>query len=146
MAKRPNPMKKTPLSKKTRELMRKIKSEDDVSLLSRMLQKVMGPNFGELASHYGLSIEDTIRFRAVATRLRESREKRGMDLKAAAEALHIPQYGLRDIEECRVTQLKPSVLHAYIDFFGLKGWFARWRKANRKLAARLAPDRKSDRK
>ena len=73
----------------------------------------------------------------------KSREKRGMDLKAAAKALHIPQYRLRQIEGCRVTQLKPSVLHAYIDFFGLKEWFARWRKSNRKLAARLAPDAKS---
>ena len=136
-------MKKTPLSKQTRELLRKIQSEDDVSLLSRMLQKVMGPNFGELSSHYGLSIEDTIRFKAVATRLREIREKRGMDLKAAAKALHIPQYRLREIEGCRVTQLKPSVLYAYIDLFGFKEWFARWRKANRKLAARLAPDAKS---
>ena len=136
-------MKKTPLSKKTRELMRKIKSEDEVRLLSRNLGKLMGPIFGELSSHYGLSIEDTIRFHAVATRFREIRESHGMDLKAAAKALHIPQYRLRDIEECRVTQLKPSVLHAYIDFLGLKEWFARWRKANRKLAARLAPDAKS---
>ncbi len=85
-------MKKTPLSKQTRELMRKIQSEDAVSLLSRLLGELMGPNFGELSSHYGLSIEDTIRFKAVATRLRESREKRGMDLKATAKALHIPQY------------------------------------------------------
>ena len=109
-----------PVSKKTRELMRKIKSEDDVSLVSHMLQKVMGPFFGELSSQYGLSIEDTIRFQAVATRLRESREKCSMDLKAAAKALHIPQYRLREIEGCRVTQLKPSVLYAYIDLFGMK--------------------------
>ena len=139
-------MKKKPLHTKTRELMRKIKSEDDVSLLSRMLEKLMGPKVGELSSHYGLSIEDTIRFQAIATRLRESREKRGMDLKAAAKALHIPQYRLRQIEGCRVTQLKPSVLHAYIDFLELGRWFARWRKANGKLAARLAPDRESDSK
>lgn len=119
-------MKKTPPSKQTRELMRKIQSEDDVDLLSRMLEKLMGPNFGELSSHYGLSIEDSIRFQAVATRLRESREKRGMDLKAAAKALHIPQYQLRQVEGCRVTQLEPSVLYAYIDFLGLKKWFARW--------------------
>ncbi len=136
-------MKKTPPSKQTRELMRKIQSEDDVSLLSHMLGKLMGPNFGEMSSHYGLSIEDTIRFQAVATRLREGREKCGMDLKSAAKALHIPQYRLREIEGCRVQQLKPSVLHAYMDLLGLKEWFARWRKANSKLAGRLAPDAKS---
>lgn len=136
-------MKKTPLSKKTRGLMRKILSEDEVRLLTRQLRKVMGPIFGGLSSHYGLSIEDTLRFQVVASRLRESREKRGIDLKAVAKIMHVPQYRLREIEECHLTQLKSSVLYAYIDFLGLGRWFARWRKANSKLAGRLAPDAKS---
>ena len=137
-------MKKTPPSKQTRELMRKIQSEDDVSLLSHMLGKLMGPIFGGLSSHYGLSIEDTIRFQAVATSFRESREKRGMDLKAVAKIMHVPQYRLREIEECHLKQLKSSVLHAHIDFLGLGRWFARWRKANSKLAVRLRLDKESD--
>jgi len=113
-------MKEARPSKETRELMRKILTEDEVRLLSRKLRKLMGPIMGEFGGRYGLNIEDTIRFQAVATRLRESRESRGMDLKAAAKVTHIPQYRLRDIEGCHLTNLKPSLLTAYIEFLDLR--------------------------
>ncbi len=58
--------------------------------------------------------------------------------------MHVPQYRLQEIEECHLKQLKSSVFDAYIDFLGLGGWFARWRKANPKLAARLRLDKESD--
>jgi hypothetical protein len=133
-------------SKKIRSLMRKILSEDEVRLISRRLGKVMTPILGELSSRYGPDIEDTVRFQAVATRLRDAREHRSIDLKAAAKILRIPQYRLRDIEQCHLKNLKASVLHRYIDFLGLGRWFARWRKANSKLAAHLGQDGESDNK
>jgi hypothetical protein len=117
--------------------MRKILSEDEICLISRRLKRVMSPIFGEVSSRYGLNIEDTIRFQAVATRLREAREHRSMDLKAAAKALGVPQYRLRDIEKGHLEEIKPAVIRQYIDFLGLGKWFARWRKANSQLAARL---------
>lgn len=126
--------------------MRKILSEDEVRLISRRLGKVMGPTFGELSSRYGLNIEDTVRFQAVATRLREAREHLGMDLKAAAKALGMPQYRLRDIEGCHLKNLKSSALRRYIDFLGLGRWFARWRKANSMLTAHLGLDQESESK
>jgi hypothetical protein len=61
--------------------------------------------------------------------------KRG---KSAAKALRLPRYRLRYIEQCSLKHLRGSDLQAYIDFLGLSEWFARWRKANAKLAARLA--------
>jgi Helix-turn-helix domain len=128
------------------ELMRKILSEDEVHLISRRLGKVVSPIFEELSSHYGLNIEDSIRFQAVATRLREARERRSMDLKAASKALSIPQYRLRDIEGCHLKNLKSPAVRQYIDFLGLGRWFARWFKANSKLAARLGIDQDSDSK
>ena len=124
--------------------MRKILSENEVRLISRRLEKVMSPLLGELSSAYRLNIEDAVRFQAVATRLREAREHRRMDLKAAAKALGIPQYRLRDIEGCHLKNLKSSALRQYIDFLGLGRWFARWRKANSALAARLALDQGSE--
>ena len=125
-------------SKNRADLMRKILSEDEVRSISRRLGKVIGPILGELSSNHRLNMGDSIRFQAVATRLREAREVRGMDLKAAAKVAHVPQYRLRYIEECNLRMLRSSDLDAYIDFFGLNKWFARWRKANSKLAARLA--------
>ena len=137
-------MKVAPISKETRSLKRKLLSEDQVHLISRRLGKVMSPILGELLNRYGLNIEDSIRFQAVASRLREAREDRNMDLKAAAKALGVPQYRLRYIEECRVKNLRSSDLHAYVDFLGLWKWFARWRRAHPNMAARLAPDAKSE--
>jgi hypothetical protein len=74
----------------------------------------------------------------VATHLKEARELRGVDLKSAAKAVGVPQYRLRDIEESRLQNLNLSALEKYVDFLSLSKWFARWRKANSKLGARLA--------
>jgi hypothetical protein len=42
-----------------------------------------------------------------------------------------------------VNNIRPADLRAYVAFLGLDKWFARWRRANPKLAARLALDAKS---
>jgi hypothetical protein len=139
-------MSETLASKKTRALMRKILSEDEVCLVTRRLRKVMGSILGELSGRYGLDIEDSVRFGAVATRLREAREARGMELKALAKALRVPQYRLQYIEDCNMKHLRTSDLHAYLDLLGLNKWFARWSRGNSKLAARLAPNSKSMRR
>ncbi len=130
-------MKETSESKKGGDLMRKILSDDEVRYISRGVRKVVRPILEEVL-RYGLSIEDTVRFGAVGHRLREAREARGTDLKATAKALRVPQYRLRYIEQCSVKSLRASDLHAYIEFLGLSKWFARWSRANAKLAARLA--------
>jgi hypothetical protein len=130
-------------SKKTRDLMRKILSEQEVRLMTRRLRKIVEPILGEPSENYGLEIEDAVRFGAVATRLREAREARGMDLKAAARAMRVPHYRLRYIEQRNLSRLRTADLHAYIDFLGLNKWFARWSRANSELAARLVPNSKS---
>jgi hypothetical protein len=89
---------------------------------------------GDLSGEYGRDIEDSVRFGAVATRLREARAARGLELKTAAKAVRVPQYRLRYIEECHLRQLRSSELLAYIDFLGLNRWFTRWSRANSKLA------------
>jgi len=123
--------------------MRKVLSEHEIRFISRRVREVIGPILGEQSGQYGLNVEDSLRFQAVATRLREAREQRGIDLRAAAKALRAPQYRLRYIEGCNLNELRSSDLHAYIDFLRLNKWFARWRKANSKLAVRLALDAKS---
>ncbi len=117
--------------------MRKILSDEEVRYIARRVRKVAGSILGEASLRYA-RIEDDVRFQAVAARLREARESRGMDLKAAAKALRVPQYRLRCIEKCGVEDLRPSDLRAYIEFLGLSKWFARWSRTNAKLAARLA--------
>ena len=102
-------MKDASPSKKTPVFMRKILSEDEIRLLSRKLRKVMGPVFGEFSRSYGLKIEDSIRFQAVATRLREAREKRGPDRKTVARALRVPDsdvpYRLKDEKKMKLQEV-----------------------------------------
>ena len=76
-------------SKGLQDLKQKILCEDEFRLVTRRLRKVIGPILGELSSAYGLDIEDSVRFGAVAARVRAAREARGLDLKAAAKALGI---------------------------------------------------------
>ncbi|MFQ5915728.1 MAG: helix-turn-helix domain-containing protein [Nitrospinota bacterium] len=105
--------------------------------MSKRLEEFLGQSVVDLMRQYGVNIKDNLRFQSVAVRLREAREERGMSLKAAAAALRVPQYRLRDIEEGRVKQISGHILQAYVEFHGLKRWFARWRRANSKLATRL---------
>ena len=129
--------------KQMRSLMRKILSDEEVQFLTRRLGKAITSISEKFSSPDDLELEDSIRFQAVVTHLRERREKSGMDLKAAARAMGVPQYRLRDIEECRMKNLDVSVLHRYLDFLGLKRWFTRWSKANPALAADLLVRRES---
>ena len=117
--------------------MRRILSDEEVQFLARRLAKAISSISGKFSLQDELDMEDSIRFQAVATRLRERREKGGMDLKAAAKAMGVPRYRLRDVEECRMKDLDASVLHRYVVFLGLKGWLTRWSKANPELAADL---------
>jgi hypothetical protein len=39
-----------------------------------------------------------------------------------------------------VNSIRPADLRAYVAFLGLDKWFARWRRANPKLARRLDMD------
>lgn len=139
-------MNKASTSKKSRALTRKILSEGEVRIVTLELEKVLGHMLGELSHRYGFEIEDSVRFGAVANRLREAREARGMDVKAAAKAVRVPQYRLRYIEECSVKNLRASDLRAYIEFLGSEKWFAQWTRANKKLAARLAANAEGKRK
>ena len=123
-----------------------ILSESEVRVLSREVRRVLSPILGEVSSYYGGEIEDSVRFGAVATRVRDAREARGLDLKAAAKTLRVPQSRLRDIEKCRMKSIRPTDLHAYIEFLEVNKWFAGWSKANPKLARRLDRNMKSKRK
>ena len=127
-----------PSKKQMRSLVRRILSDEEVRFVTRRLAKAISSISGALSFQDRLDLQDSIRFQAVATRLRERREKRGMDLKAAAKAMSVARSRLREIEECTVKNLDASVLHRYVDFLGLGRWFTRWSKANPKLAARLA--------
>jgi cytoskeletal protein RodZ len=123
--------------------MRRILSEEEVQFLTRPLAKATRSIFEKFSSRDELELEDSIRFQAVATRLRERREKDGLDLKAAAKAMGVPRYRLRDVEEGRMKILDASVLHRYVDFLGIGRWFTRWSKAHPELAADLLARRES---
>jgi hypothetical protein len=76
--------------KQMRSLMRKILSDEEVQFLTRRLGKAIASISEKFSSPDDLELEDSIRFQAVVTHLRERREKSGMDLKAAAR-----QWGCR---------------------------------------------------
>jgi|GEM_PF-3508349 len=130
-------MKRTPSSKKARTLQRRILSEDDIVSLTDRFRDMMNRSGLEQLLRYGIDPEEYFRFMAVATRLGERREAKGLDIKTVANRLKVPQYRLRDVENCRVNKLLPDVLTAYVDYLGLKSWFGRWKKGNPEIVARL---------
>jgi transcriptional regulator with XRE-family HTH domain len=132
-----------PSKKQMRSLMRRILSEEEVQFLTSRVAKATRSISEKFSSRDELELENSIRFQAVATRLRERREKSGMDLKAAAKALGVPRYRLREVEGCRMKNLDASVLHRYVDYLGIGRWFSQWSKAHLELAADLLARRES---
>lgn len=102
------------MAKGSEKLKRKVLSEHEIRIISRKVRQIIDPILGDHYSRYGLNVEDSIRFQAVATRLREAREACGMDLKAMGKALRVPQYRLRYIEDCNIKRLTSADLNAYI--------------------------------
>ena len=116
-------------------------------LLTEQEVKLVAKVFGELVPAEWLkpakaalgagAIEDLARLALLAERCRTAREKRGLDVKAAAAACKVAQYRIRAIERCQLRDLDPKALEAYVELLGLEAYVARWSRANAKLAARL---------
>jgi hypothetical protein len=118
----------------------KILTDQEVRALSKGLKALLGDFYTALDTASDIRLEDWLRFQAVADRCQDSRELRGVGLKAAAAALRVPQYRLKEIEGGSVNNILPDVLVRYIAYLGLTRWFGRWKKANPSLVARLALD------
>ena len=74
-----------------------ILDERDVATVSELLRASMGDVVG-YAEQRGISVEDTVRYMSLASRLREARESAGLSLKEVAKRLKLPQYRIRDAE------------------------------------------------
>jgi hypothetical protein len=83
-------------------------------------------------------VEETVRFFPVAEHCSAVRERKGLTISDAAKQLKVPQYRLKAIESCLVAEVKSDVLHAYIKFLGLSGWYGKWARSQ-KAGPRLGP-------
>ncbi len=119
------------------KLQQKILTDEEVRYLSEKLRQSLGGTFSEMAQQYGLSIEDHFRFSPLAARLVNARNTLDLSLKEAAAALKVAQHRLADIENARTNDLSPDLVVRYVEYLGIKVWFARWKRANAELAARL---------
>jgi hypothetical protein len=122
--------------------MRKLKqtlilNDPEVGQLAAVLRTLMGERVMELADAYGVDVESTLRFGAVAEKCRKAREERGLSLKDAATTLKVPQYRLKAIEASHVQGIDAVVLKLYVEFLGLERWLGQWARHNRALHARL---------
>ena len=90
-----------------------------------------------LAEGLGVSIEDTVRFLAVARQCVAARETVGLSLREVASRLRASQYRIRDIEFGHIQRIQPTLFLQYMSLVGLKDWYARWSQENVELAKRL---------
>ena len=113
-----------------------ILSSAQVRVLTSRIRRLLGPEIlGGASRHW--SMADTIRFSAVAASCVQERERRGMTLKDAAGKLKVPQYRLRAVETGHLSEVRPEVLTAYLEFLRLTSWSTRWARANPRLSRRL---------
>ena len=61
----------------------------------------------DMITQVGQDVVDDLRFAPLAAEFAAARERRGLDLKAAAKALKRPQYVVRQIEQGRLAELDP---------------------------------------
>lgn len=82
--------------------------------------------------------ENTIRYKSLSEKCRQTRESAGISLKQLAVELKIPQYRIRAIEEGRFGEIRYADLNGYLATIGLEKWYKKWAKANPSLAKDLS--------
>ena len=113
-----------------------ILDERDVATVSELLRASMGDVVG-YAERRGISVEDTVRYMSLASRLREARESAGLSLKEVAKRLKIPQYRIRDAESSAENAVG-EVLEQYVSLVGAGEWYMEWSRRNPELAKRIS--------
>jgi hypothetical protein len=113
-----------------------ILNDSEVRIVAREARRVLN---GMLPPEMGVTmawVEEQMRFSPLFARCRLAREQKGLTVKAAAAALKLPQYVIRDIDKGHAGNLRHGALRAYMDYLGLPSWRQRWARANPDLAAR----------
>ena len=113
-----------------------ILDEQHVATVSKLLRTSMGDVVGYV-ERLGLSVEDTVRYMSLASRLREARESAALSLKEVAKTLRLPQYRIRDAESS-AENVVGEVLEKYVSLVGLGEWYNKWSRHNPDLAKRIS--------
>jgi hypothetical protein len=115
---------------------RGILDEQQVANVVKFLRASMG-DVTRYAERLGLSVEDTVRYMSLASRLREAREGAGLSLKEVAKRLKLPRYRIRDAESS-VEKVVGEVLRKYVRLIGLGELYKDWSRHNPDLAKRIS--------
>jgi len=107
-----------------------------VAELSRATLDFLRRNFGDGLPLSLEQVRETVGFLPVAKRCSAVRERKGLTVSDVARELKVPQYRLKAIESCSVAQVNLDVLHAYIKFLGLSGWYNTWARSNKTASRR----------
>jgi DNA-binding XRE family transcriptional regulator len=114
-----------------------ILSDELVRLLGECVAAKLGPEAMALATQHGVRVTDVIRFQSVRQHFVAAREKKGLQLKEAAQRLGVPRYRINDIESGLFNSIRPDIMRRYLEFLGLSSWYAEWALSNRELANRI---------
>ncbi len=114
---------------------RDILDEQQVTKVATLLKASMGDVVG-YAERLGVSVEDTVRYMSLGSRLTEAREGAGLSVKEVAKRLKLPQYRIRDAESS-AEKVVGGVLEKYVRLVGLGDWFKEWSGQNPELAKRI---------
>jgi hypothetical protein len=114
-----------------------ILTDEQVTAVTRGVEALFPPQFKAVARQYGVRYDDIIHCGSLGASCREGRERLGLSVKDAAQRIGAPQYRLHAVEAGRIDAAVAAVVRKYVALVGIESWYARWRRANRELAARL---------
>jgi len=112
-------------------------SEEVLARIGDALQGAFYSHMYDLVEKVRTDVVDELRIAPLASELRAVRERRGLDLKAAAKLVKVPQYVVRQLEMGKVGDVGPGVIERYAVVVGAKEVFDRWKLENPDLALRL---------
>jgi len=117
----------------TTKRLTKILTHAEISVVSTLLNEILGKQVINFAESYGIKAEDMARFFQVASLCREKREEMGLSFKDLSSKLKIPQYRLKAIEHGRFSVVQLDVLEEYVAALGIAKWFNKWKTQNKEL-------------
>lgn len=108
-------------------------SREEMEVLRRKTYEILAREVIAVTEKYGIDLRAIIRFRPVAARCKQRREKSGLTIRLLAAALGIQQYRIRAIESGSIHRINPEDLLPYMKAIGFEKWFRRWFAANADL-------------
>ena len=113
-------------------------NREQADLVVERMRETLGFDISDMLDNLNINPSQIVRLRYIADLCRSTREQKNLSLKEVSSVVKIPQYRLKAIEECSISEMFLDDLEKYIKFLDLEDIFNSWTKENQDVLDSIA--------